>query len=58
MNPSLDYLRDPFLMKDMQKAVDRIKLAVEKNEKKFGFTEIMMLMVYHLHPSCVYILRV
>lgn len=57
MNPSLDYLRDPFLMKDMQKAVDRIKLAVEKNEK-FGFTEIMMLMVYHLHPSCVYILRV
>ena len=33
MNPSLDYLRDPFLMKDMQKAVDRIKLAVEKNEK-------------------------
>ena len=30
MNPSLDYLRDPFLMKDMQKGVDRIKEAIEK----------------------------
>ena len=28
MNPSLDYLRDPFLMKDMQKGVDRIKKAI------------------------------
>ena len=25
MNPSLEYLRDPFLMKDMKKATDRIK---------------------------------
>ncbi|MGL6107941.1 single-stranded-DNA-specific exonuclease RecJ, partial [Romboutsia sp.] len=33
MNPSLEYLRDPFLMKDMGKAVDRIKLAIENNEK-------------------------
>ena len=32
MNPSLDYLRDPFLLKDMQKAVDRIKEAVDKKE--------------------------
>ncbi|MRZ81543.1 single-stranded-DNA-specific exonuclease RecJ [Paeniclostridium sordellii] len=32
INPSLEYLRDPFLMKDMQKAVDRIKLAIEKKE--------------------------
>ncbi|MBO3443452.1 single-stranded-DNA-specific exonuclease RecJ [Clostridium sp. CCUG 7971] len=32
MNPSLEYLRDPFLMKDMKKAVDRIKKAIEYNE--------------------------
>ncbi|MBN2487318.1 MAG: single-stranded-DNA-specific exonuclease RecJ [Bacteroidales bacterium] len=30
--PSLDNLHDPFLMKDMDKAVDRLKLAVQKNE--------------------------
>lgn len=35
MNPSLDYLRDPFLMKDMQKGVDRIKKAIEKKERIF-----------------------
>ncbi|MGL5330575.1 MAG: single-stranded-DNA-specific exonuclease RecJ [Peptostreptococcaceae bacterium] len=35
MNPSLDYLRDPFLMKDMDKAVDRIKKAIENNESIF-----------------------
>jgi single-stranded-DNA-specific exonuclease len=32
-NPSLDYLHDPFLMKDMNIAVDRISSAVIKNEK-------------------------
>ncbi|MCU0361858.1 MAG: single-stranded-DNA-specific exonuclease RecJ [Bacteroidales bacterium] len=32
-NPSLSYLHDPFLMKDMNKAVDRISTAVKKNEK-------------------------
>jgi single-stranded-DNA-specific exonuclease len=31
--PKLEYLHDPFLMKDMQKAVDRVMLAVEKHEK-------------------------
>ena len=35
MNPSLDYLRDPFLMKDMAKAVDRIKKAMDNNESIF-----------------------
>ena len=32
-NPSLDYLHDPFLMKDMNIAVDRISAAIKKNEK-------------------------
>jgi single-stranded-DNA-specific exonuclease len=32
-NPSLDYLHDPFLMKDMNIAVDRISIAVKKNER-------------------------
>ncbi len=32
-NPNLDYLHDPFLMKDMNIAVDRISTAVKKNEK-------------------------
>lgn len=32
-NPSLDNLHDPFLMKDMQLAIDRIKQAISRNEK-------------------------
>jgi single-stranded-DNA-specific exonuclease len=32
-NPSLDKLHDPFLMKDMNIAVDRISTAIKKNEK-------------------------
>ncbi len=31
--PKLDQLHDPFLMKDMDKAVERVMLAVEKHEK-------------------------
>ena len=31
--PELEHLHDPFLMKDMQKAVDRIQSAIAKNEK-------------------------
>ena len=31
--PSLDNLHDPFLMQDMQKAVNRLVIALEKNEK-------------------------
>ncbi len=32
-SPRLDYLHDPFLMKDMNIAVDRISTAVKKNER-------------------------
>jgi single-stranded-DNA-specific exonuclease len=32
-HPSLDYLHDPFLMKDMNIAVDRISIAIKKNER-------------------------
>jgi len=32
-NPSLDYIHDPFLMKDMNIAVDRLSTAVKRNEK-------------------------
>ena len=35
--PSLDHLHDPWLMKDMQKAVDRIKVAVNQNQKILVF---------------------
>lgn len=31
--PSMSELHDPFLMKDMDKAIDRIETAIEKNEK-------------------------
>ena len=31
--PKLEHMHDPFLMKDMDKAVDRVLLAVEKGEK-------------------------
>lgn len=32
-NPTLDSLHDPFLMKDMNRAVDRISTAIARNEK-------------------------
>ncbi len=31
--PSLDHLHDPFLMRDMDRAVERVKRAVDNNEK-------------------------
>lgn len=35
--PNLEMLHDPFLMKGMQTAIDRINLAIEKNEKVLIF---------------------
>ena len=35
--PSLDDLHDPFLMQDMQKAVERIEMAIEKEENILVF---------------------
>ena len=32
-NPGINYLHDPFLMKDMNLAIDRISTAIKKNEK-------------------------
>lgn len=36
-NPSLDYLHDPFMMKDMNIAVERLATAIKKNEKILVF---------------------
>jgi single-stranded-DNA-specific exonuclease len=35
--PSLDHLHDPWLMKDMRKAVDRIRQAITTNQKILVF---------------------
>ncbi len=35
--PSLDHLHDPWLMKDMRKAVDRINIALQSNQKILVF---------------------
>jgi single-stranded-DNA-specific exonuclease len=32
-NPSLEYIHDPFMMKDMNIAVDRLSTAIKRNEK-------------------------
>ena len=37
LHPNYDELFDPLAMQDMQKAVDRIELAREKNEKVLIF---------------------
>ena len=35
--PDLNHLHDPWLMKDMQKAVDRIQIAIQQNQKILVF---------------------
>ena len=39
--PSLDNLHDPFLMKDMDKAVSRIETAIENGENILVFGDMM-----------------
>lgn len=60
--PSLDHLHDPFLMKDMDLAVDRLKKAIDKKEKILiygdydvdGTTAVALVYnyVHKIHPSC------
>ena len=52
-NPSLDYLHDPFLMKDMNIAVDRLSTAIKKM-RKYSFMVIMMLTALRQLPSCIH----
>ncbi|MGL5315776.1 MAG: single-stranded-DNA-specific exonuclease RecJ [Peptostreptococcaceae bacterium] len=54
MNPSLEYLRDPFLMKDMEKAVDRIKKAIENNEKIWIYGDYDVDGVSSTSVLCIY----
>ncbi len=63
-NPSIAQLHDPFLMKDMDKAVARIKQAIDKNERMLiygdydvdGTTSVatMVLFFQHFYPNIDY----
>jgi single-stranded-DNA-specific exonuclease len=64
--PSLDHLHDPFLMKDMDKAVRRLKSAIDRDERILiygdydvdGTTSVALVYSYlhSFYPSCeVYI---
>lgn len=60
--PSLDHLHDPFLLKDMDRAVDRVKQAVDHGEKILvygdydvdGTTAVALVYSYlkSFYPSC------
>src|SRR5258708_19539098 len=60
--PTLDQLHDPFLMKDMERAVNRLKLAISKGEKIFiyhdyvvnGTTAVSLVFSYlkSFYPHC------
>ena len=62
--PSLDQLHDPFLMKDMKAAVERMKQAVDKEEKILiygdydvdGTTSVALVFSYlkSFYPRCEY----
>ena len=60
--PSLDHLHDPFLMMDMEEAVERLQAAITKNEKILifgdydvdGTTAVALVYSYlnHFYPHC------
>ncbi|MBS1682277.1 MAG: single-stranded-DNA-specific exonuclease RecJ [Bacteroidetes bacterium] len=60
--PSLDHLHDPFLMKDMEQAVMRLKTAIDRNEKILiygdydvdGTTAVALVFSYlkSFYPQC------
>lgn len=60
--PTLDQLHDPFLMKDMHAAVDRLKTAIDRNEKILvygdydvdGTTSVALVYSYlkDFYPNC------
>ncbi len=60
--PSLDHLHDPFLLKDMNHAVDRVKSAIDTNEKILiygdydvdGTTAVALVYSYlkNFYPNC------
>ena len=50
--PELKDLHDPWLMKDMDKAVERIIRAINNNEK-IRYLAIMMWMEQLLLPACI-----
>ena len=60
--PSLDHLHDPFLLKDMENAVVRLKSAIDKNEKILiygdydvdGTTSVALMYSYlkSFYPNC------
>ena len=41
-NPRIGDMHDPFLMKDMDKAIERIQLAEKETKKAFSFLATMM----------------
>ncbi|HEX2976302.1 MAG TPA: hypothetical protein VHO68_10205, partial [Bacteroidales bacterium] len=47
--PTLDYLHDPFLMKDMNIAVERISTAIKKNEKILVSDRALQALLVSLH---------
>ncbi|MDH3972898.1 MAG: single-stranded-DNA-specific exonuclease RecJ [Deltaproteobacteria bacterium] len=64
LNPSLSNLHDPFLLKDMKKGVERVLLALEKNEKITIFgdydvdgttsTSLLLLFLKEIEANCDY----